>query len=301
MNTSKRNSLSFLERDMITAAETTPVKELVRLMSERRIGAIPILQGETLIGIVSERDIVRRLVYENISVDKVTAADIMTRDVTSVDIKDDPATIYNTLCSIPFRHLPILDKGKLVGIATEKDIREGLLNENHAFRKFIFDQKFRYNKLRYVGQCSLAALSIFIILLVFNAFSNAAIVAALGASSFIIFGMPHRNSSKPRFLIGGYIVGIVVGLLFSFLKTLPFITALPFVASFGYAIFGALGVGLSIFLMSITDTEHPPAAGIALGLVLQEPDFKIVALILAGIILLSLIKKWMKPHLKDLL
>jgi len=296
-----KNPLHFLQRDMVTATETTPVKDIAALMAERRIGAVPIMREEKVIGIVSERDIVRRFIYKGLSLEKTTSADIMTRDVTVVDIKDDPAKICNMLCNVPFRHLPILDGEKLIGMATEKDIRAGILTQDHTFRSVIFDQKFKYNKLQYFWQSSLAALTIFIVLLTFNVFTYAAIVASLGASTFIAFGMPRRASSKPRFLIGGYIVGLLVGLLFSFISSLSFIASLPLVESFGFAIFGALAVGFSTFVMTITDTEHPPAAGIALGLVLSDCDLRIIVLIIVGIVLLSGIKELMKPHLKDLL
>ena len=295
------NGLNFLERSMITAEESTSASELIRMMTDHKIGAVPIMRGSELIGIVSERDIVRRLMFKKLDPDKTPAADFMTAGITAVDIKDDPVKIYDTLCSMPFRHLPILDDGKLIGMATEKDIREGLLNEDHAFRKFIFDRKFHFHKWQYVWQCALAALGIFIILLVFNAFSNAAIIAALGASSFIAFAMPHRRASKPRFLIGGYIVGIASGIICNLALSIPGLDAVPVINSCTYAVFGALAVGLSMFVMSVSDTEHPPAAGIALGLVLSDLNLRIVILILVGIVLLSLIKQGLRPYMKDLL
>ena len=65
---------------------------------------------------------------------------------------------------------------------------------------------------------------------------------------------------------------------------------------------GALAVGLAIFVMVITDTEHPPAAGLALGLVLNEAcDARVLAVVLIGILALSLAKEVLKPLLIDLL
>lgn len=67
----------------------------------------------------------------------------------------------------------------------------------------IFDSKFRSNKTRYTLQCVLAACAVCIVLLLLNAMSDTAIIAALGASAFIAFTMPQVDASKPRFLIGG--------------------------------------------------------------------------------------------------
>jgi len=66
-------------------------------------------------------------------------------------------------------------------------------------------------------------------------------------------------------------------------------------------VFGAMSVGLAIFVMVITNTEHPPAASLALGLVLNEFNYRTVIVVLIGIISLSLIKAVLRPVLKNLL
>jgi len=165
----------------------------------------------------------------------------------------------------------------------------------------VFDEKFRSNKVRYVLQCILATLSIFIVLLILDAVSNAAIIAALGASSFIVFTMPEAKASRPRFLIGGYLVGIAAGCLCHYLSLVPLLRQLPIIQEFSYVVFGAMSVGLAIFVMVITNTEHPPAASLALGLVLNEFNYRTVIVVLIGIISLSVIKAVLRPVLKNLL
>ena len=165
----------------------------------------------------------------------------------------------------------------------------------------VFDEKFKSNKVRYILQCLLAALSIFIVLFFLDAISNAAIVAALGASSFIVFTMPEAQVSRPRFLIGGYLVGIAAGWFCYQLSLIPVLTNLPVVNGSSYVVFGALSVGLSIFVMVVTNTEHPPAASLALGLVLNECSSRTVLVALIGIVSLSVIKAVLRPVLKNLL
>jgi len=62
----------------------------------------------------------------------------------------------------------------------------------------------------------------------------------------------------------------------------------------------SLSVGLSIFVMVITNTEHPPAAGTALGIVVQGWSYSTIVIILITISLLSMTKYLLKPWLKDL-
>jgi len=165
----------------------------------------------------------------------------------------------------------------------------------------LFDTKFLKNKLRYLLQCLLAALSVLVMLLILDALSNAAVIASLGASSFIAFTMPHAQVSRPRFLIGGYVVGVGAGTLCHWLSQLTSPTSLPVLQDQSYVVFAAAAVGLAIFVMVVTNTEHPPAAGVALGLVLGECRPMTVVVVLLGIIVLSILSKLLRPILRNLL
>ena len=111
-----------LSRGVIVAKEDTTALELACLMEDNNIGAVVILDGENLTGIVSERDVVRRVVSKGLRPDKVQAKDFMTKDVKAAEFKDGIDKIYETLCVTHFRHLPIMDNGKLVGIASQRDV-----------------------------------------------------------------------------------------------------------------------------------------------------------------------------------
>ena len=65
--------------------------------------------------------------------------------------------------------------------------------------------------------------------------------------------------------------------------------------------FGAISVGLTIFMMVITNTGHPPAASLALGLIINECNYMTIIVVLIGITSLSAIKEVLKPILKNLL
>ena len=165
----------------------------------------------------------------------------------------------------------------------------------------LFDRKFRKNVHRYVFQCALATLTILAVLFFLDVLSETAIIAALGASAFVVFAIPNSYSSDPRRLIGGYLVGILVGII-CFNISIIFPTSDFFTnTEMSLIVFGAIAVGVAIFIMAITNTEHPPAAGIALGLVINKWDLITIIFILCAITWLTSIRKILKPHLLDLI
>jgi len=165
----------------------------------------------------------------------------------------------------------------------------------------LFDKKFRKNVHRYLFQCFLATLTILAVLFFLDILTETAIIAALGASAFVVFAIPNSYSSDARRLIGGYIIGIIVGILCYFISiyfpSSNFLTT----TEMSLIVFGAIAVGIAIFIMAVTNTEHPPAAGIALGLVINPWTWVTIVFILCAIIWLSAIRKMLKPYLMDLI
>ncbi len=117
----------IISRGVVVAHEDATAMDIARLMEENNIGAVVILRGEKLVGIVSERDITRRVVARGVSSEHEKAKDFMTTNVVTAEFKEGLDKIYQTLCHIKFRHLPIMDNGKLVGIASQRDVLYGLM------------------------------------------------------------------------------------------------------------------------------------------------------------------------------
>ena len=126
------------------------------------------------------------------------------------------------------------------------------------------------------------------------------LIAALGASAFIAFAVPHSPHSGPRNMIGGYTIGIVAGCLMATLESAMNIQGSG-AAHAVMVIFGAMAISLAMFMMVVTRTEHPPAAALALGLVLNEWDLLTLGVVMTGIVALSLIKRLVLPMLLDLI
>ncbi len=164
----------------------------------------------------------------------------------------------------------------------------------------IIDDKVRTHLSSYILQCFLATLTLLAVLIFLNVLTETAIIAALGASAFIVFTMPHMYSSYPRRLIGGYIIGIVVGIIFYFISTSDPAKILFLNQNTSLIFFGALAVGVSILLMTITNTEHAPAAGISLGLVINQWTNITILFILGAILWMAVVRKILKPYLIDL-
>ena len=126
---------------IVSVQPGTPLTELVATIAARRIGAVLVLDEDyNLAGIVSERDVVKALATNGPGIHTMKAGDIMTRDVTTVT----PDTTINEAMELMdrgyFRHLPVLDRGALVGIISVRDVvrarieRQGEENESlHAY------------------------------------------------------------------------------------------------------------------------------------------------------------------------
>jgi len=155
------------------------------------------------------------------------------------------------------------------------------------------DRKLKGNMFHYIVQCLIATASLIFVLFYMDVVMETAIVASIGATSFIIFTMPHTNGSKAIYILGGYAVGASVGVLSNLLLVLDF--GIP------VNIIGALAVGLSMFLMVITNTEHPPASALALGVAINGYTINMLVFIYGVAIILLLIKWTLRKWLIDLL
>lgn len=157
-----------------------------------------------------------------------------------------------------------------------------------SFKKI--DREFRQHWKNYVLQSLLATFSIFIVLY-FLSLQHAVIIASIGATAFIIFAMPASITAQPRNVIGGQLVGLLFGVLFSLFP--------HSVLMYSITVY-SLAVGASIFTMVVIDTEHPPAAGTALGVAITGISWDVFIAISLSVILLCLIHVFFKPYIRDL-
>jgi len=105
----------------ITTSKETKIVDVAHILAKEKIGAIIILEKEKVIGILSERDIVRAFTQKK-SVRNTKAQEIMTKNVFTCSLEDNNEVLLTLMVTKHFRHLPVLDKNKLVGVVSIGDL-----------------------------------------------------------------------------------------------------------------------------------------------------------------------------------
>jgi len=105
----------------VTVRPEQSIREALALLERHNIGALVAVQGESPVGILSERDIVREAA-RNERFFALTVADLMTRDVITGQPHDDLLTVSHTMTERRIRHLPVVDKERLVGMVSIGDV-----------------------------------------------------------------------------------------------------------------------------------------------------------------------------------
>ena len=147
--------------------------------------------------------------------------------------------------------------------------------------------KFKKFWLYYIIQSLLASISLLIIVLVLGR-DKMVVVSTMGATAFIVFAMPTAVSAQTRNVIGGHLVGLAVGSIFYY-TSIPYYIEYPLV------------VGIAVFLMVALDVEHPPAAGTALAVVINEVSMNVFVTIMISALVLSQCRYYLRNQLKDLI
>jgi CBS domain-containing protein len=115
--------IKYNSRPVISVLPDTRIPDVVALLAEKKIGAVLVIDVfDTLLGILSERDIVRSLASNGSATLKMTAAQLMTPSPTVASPKITVADAMEIMTEGRFRHLPIVNHGKLVGLVSIGDV-----------------------------------------------------------------------------------------------------------------------------------------------------------------------------------
>jgi CBS domain-containing protein len=112
-----------------TVGADMPLSEVCALLTERRIGAVPVMDGAALVGIISERDIVHVLASHGAAALDVMVGEAMTRAVKTTTLQTTIAQAMAAMTAGRFRHLPVMEKGTLIGIISIGDVVKARLDE----------------------------------------------------------------------------------------------------------------------------------------------------------------------------
>jgi CBS domain-containing protein len=116
--------------DVVTIEPTADLAAAVKLLAERRIGSVVILGADhRIVGILSERDIVRSLAEHGPTVLNEPVAQVMTRDVKTCSEDDTIGDLMGRMTTGKFRHMPVVEHGKLIGIVSIGDVVKNRVEE----------------------------------------------------------------------------------------------------------------------------------------------------------------------------
>src|ERR1044071_9156389 len=122
----------FAGQELTVIGKEQTVYDAARLMAERKIGALPVLEGGRLVGIFSERDIMNRVVARDLNPQNTTVEQVMTKELIVGTPEEDIAQILIRMKQKNIRHLPIIEQDKLVGIISFRDLLQADLMEKDA-------------------------------------------------------------------------------------------------------------------------------------------------------------------------
>jgi CBS domain-containing protein len=116
-----------MSRNLLTVDPTTDLSDAARRMSERGVGAALVLSSESVSGILTERDVLRAVATGGVEGTHVAAW--MTRDPETVDVSESTGQAAAVMIHGGFRHLPVMDGGRPVGIVSIRDLMRVVVDD----------------------------------------------------------------------------------------------------------------------------------------------------------------------------
>jgi CBS domain-containing protein len=121
-----RDLLKGKDQQLFTVAPDATVQAALEIMASKRVSSLPVMVGSELVGIFSERDYIRRAVPKRIAPWDVLVKDLMTDKVICVTADQSVRECMELMTGNKFRHLPVVDGKKLVGMLSISDILKAL-------------------------------------------------------------------------------------------------------------------------------------------------------------------------------
>ncbi len=112
-----------------TISKDASVAEAIRILAEKRIGSVIVMDGEKVVGIFTERDFVRKIGQPGKDSQAVKIAEVMTADLITVNLIQSVNECMALMTENCIRHLPVMDGEKLVGIVSIGDVLKDLIEE----------------------------------------------------------------------------------------------------------------------------------------------------------------------------
>lgn len=127
--------------DIVKVTPETLVHEVIELLADRRIGAVPVLEGDEVVGIMSERDVIRALRRDGATMLDWPVERVMTRPPVTAEPDMTALEGLGLMTRRRFRHLPVIEHGRMVGFVSIGDLVKARIDrieqEANAMREYI--------------------------------------------------------------------------------------------------------------------------------------------------------------------
>jgi len=135
-----RDILAIKGRDVWSIVPNASVYDAMKLMADKGIGALLVLEGTKLVGIISERDYARKVILQGRSSRTTSVHEIMTARVAYAEPEQNIEECMALMTEIRVRHLPVIEGGEVRGVISIGDLVKSIIAE----QKFIIEQLERY-------------------------------------------------------------------------------------------------------------------------------------------------------------
>jgi CBS domain-containing protein len=112
------------DRETYHVSADSSVRDVAQYMSDRRIGAVAVLDGQRVAGIVSERDIMSRVVAKGLSPERTRVSEVMTKELLVVGPNESSDDALRKMRQAGCRHLPVVDGDRLIGMISQRDLTQ---------------------------------------------------------------------------------------------------------------------------------------------------------------------------------
>jgi len=112
------------DRETYHVSADSSVRDVAQYMSDRRVGAVTVLDGQRVAGIVSERDIMSRVVAKGLSPDRTKVSEVMTRELLVAGPEESYEDALRKMRQAGCRHLPVVEGDRLVGMISQRDLMQ---------------------------------------------------------------------------------------------------------------------------------------------------------------------------------
>jgi CBS domain-containing protein len=119
-------------RQIISIAPDSSVFEAIKIMADRAVGSLLVMNDENLLGIVTERDYARKVILKGRSSDNCKVSEIMSTDVVTASIDQTVSDCMETMTERRIRHLPVVEGRRVIGLISIGDLVQAIISDQRA-------------------------------------------------------------------------------------------------------------------------------------------------------------------------